>query len=92
MQITTNGYTNDAYASTFERFNDMAAKNFPSATVKHFFYGDHISMADIVLEDGHYAHFNVSKGRISLTGYTCSNEELAAFRSMQIGVESWWTM
>ena len=39
-------------------------------------------MADVVLEPGRYAHFNVTAKRVSLCGYTCSTEDLEKFGSM----------
>ncbi len=55
---------------------------FPDGTMNHFYYGDHLDMADILLEPGRYAHFNVSANRVSLCGYTCSDDDLKKFESL----------
>jgi hypothetical protein len=63
-------------------FEKAAEKLFSECTVKHFYYGDYLDMADIVLEPGKYTHFIIASKRVSLTGYTCSREELAKFESL----------
>lgn len=82
IESKTNGYTAEGLQSMIMTFENAAKKLFPECTVKHFYYGNRLDMADIVLGPGKYAHFNIASKRVSLTGYTCSNEELARFESM----------
>jgi hypothetical protein len=81
MKIETqdNGYKASSLLSMISTFNKTAKEFFPDCTVKHFFYGDTLDMADIILTTGIYAHFNISENRVSLTGYTCSPEQYLSF-------------
>lgn len=84
MTITTvtNGFVADRIQKMLEVFEKAAEKLFPECEVEHFFYGDKISMTDLRLASGHYAHFTISENRVGLSGYTCSYEELKAFESL----------
>lgn len=81
-ETKTNGYEAAEVQSMIGKFEKAAARLFPGCTVRHFYYGDHLDMADVVLGAGHYAHFNLTAKRVSLGGYTCSSEELEKFGSM----------
>jgi len=87
IETQDNGYTAAAVQPMIETFEKVAAKLFPGCTVRHFYYGDELDMADIVLKKtrvspSYYAHFCISKNRVSLNGYTCDDESLMQFRSM----------
>lgn len=82
IESKTNGYTAESLQPMIAAFEKAAEKLFPECTVKHFYYGDYLDMADIVLEPGKYAHFNIASRRVSLTGYTCTSDELAKFENM----------
>jgi hypothetical protein len=82
IESKTNGYNAESLQPMIAVFEKATEKTFPECTVKHFYYGDYLDMADIVLGPGKYAHFNIASKRVSLTGYTCSSEELAKFESM----------
>lgn len=82
VEIKSNGYKAEGIQSMIEKFEMAAAQLFPGCIVRHFYYGNALDMADVVLEAGHYAHFNVTAKRVSLCGYTCSTEELEKFGSM----------
>lgn len=82
IETKTNGYAAELVQGMIRKFEKVAERLFHSCTVKHFYYGDALDMADIVLSPGKYAHFNISSNRVSLTGYTCSSEELLKFESM----------
>ena len=82
VEIKSNGYKAEGIQSMIERFNKAATQLFPGCTVHHFYYGNALDMADVVLESGWYAHFNVTAKRVSLGGYTCSDEDLEKFGSM----------
>ena len=78
-ETKSNGYKAEGIQSMIGKFEKAAAQLFPGCTVRHFYYGDSLDMADVVLEPGRYAHFNVTAKRVSLCGYTCSSEELEKF-------------
>lgn len=82
IETKTNGYTAEPVQDMIQKFEKVAERLFPCCTVKHFYYGDTLDMADIVLSPGKYAHFNISANRVSLNGYTCSGEDLLKFESM----------
>ena len=82
IETKTNGYTAEPVQDMIQKFEKVAERLFPCCTVKHFYYGDALDMADIVLGPGKYAHFNISANRVSLNGYTCSREDLLKFESM----------
>ena len=76
VETKSNGYKAEGIQSMIGKFEKAAAQLFPGCTVRHFYYGDSLDMADVVLEPGRYAHFNVTAKRVSLCGYTCSSEDL----------------
>lgn len=82
VETKSNGYKAEGIQSMIGKFEKAAAQLFPGCTVRHFYYGDSLDMADVVLEPGRYAHFNVTAKRVSLCGYTCSSEDLEKFGSM----------
>ncbi|HMM32389.1 MAG TPA: hypothetical protein PKB13_11515 [Clostridia bacterium] len=82
IETKTNGYTAQGIQPMITKFEQAAQKLFPDGTMNHFYYGDHLDMADILLEPGRYAHFNVSANRVSLCGYTCSDDDLKKFESL----------
>lgn len=82
VETKTNGYEAGTIQKMIGVFETAASRLFPDCTIKHFYYGDYLDMADIVLQPGKYAHFNISAKRVSLTGYTCSSEELSKFERL----------
>ena len=82
IETKSNGYKAEGIQAMIGKFEEAAAQLFPGCTVRHFYYGDYLDMADVVLGSGRYAHFNVTAKRVSLCGYTCSSEELEKFGSM----------
>lgn len=81
IETKTNGYTNHEAAEMIDRFNKAAEKLFPNCKVEHFYYGDRLDYADIII-DGGCAHFSITAKRVGLGGYTCSFETLKLFESM----------
>lgn len=69
VETKSNGYKAEGIQSMIGKFETAAAQLFPGCTVRHFYYGDALDMADVVLEPGRYAHFNVTAKRVSLCGY-----------------------
>ena len=78
----SNGYKAEGIQNMVGKFNKAAARLFPGCTVHHFYYGDSLDMADVVLGPGQYAHFNITARRVSLCGYACISENLDKFGSM----------
>ena len=82
IETKTNGYKAEELQNMITKFEKVAADLFPGCTVSHFYYGDHLDMADIVIGDGHYAHFNITAKRVSLNGYTGLSEDVRKWESM----------
>ena len=85
IETKTNGYVAAGIQSMIKTFEKVAAHLFPGCLVRHFYYGDHIDMADVIIGElgkGHYAHFNISANRVSLTGYTLTDDQLKKCESM----------
>lgn len=84
MTINTisNGYKAEGVQKLIDLFNKAAEKLFPECEVEHFYYGDKISMTDVRLYPGCYAHFSIGENRVSLTGWTCKRDDLMKFQSM----------
>lgn len=82
IKIQDNGYEARGIQRIISIFNTVAGKLFPECEVEHFYYGDKLSMTDVRLEPGRYAHFNISEKRVSLNGYTCSRDDLILFQNM----------
>lgn len=87
IETKDNGYKAEAVQTMIRKFDRAAAFLFPGCTVRHFYYGDALDMADVVLEPGRYAHFNITAKRVSLCGYTCSSAELEQFSGMTLNDE-----
>lgn len=87
IEIKDNGYKAEAIQIVIRKFNKAAAFLFPGCTVRHFYYGDTLDMADVVLGPGRYAHFNITAKRVSLCGYECSSTELEQFGGMTLNDE-----
>lgn len=84
MTINTqdNGYKAEAVQEMIAIFNTAAGKVFGECEVEHFYYGDSFDMAAIRLPNGNYGHFNISKNRVSLTGYTASCENYSKMTTL----------
>jgi hypothetical protein len=80
--IKTNGFTAEDEQDMIYKFERAAEKLFPDCTINHFYYGNHLDMADLLIAPRGYAHFNITKNRVSLCGYTCSSENLAKLGSL----------
>ena len=82
VETKSNGYNALSIQPMRQQFEKAEAVLFPNCTISHFYYGDHVDKADVILRPGEYAHFNISANRISLCGYTCSTEDLTRFGSL----------
>lgn len=76
VTIKDNGYKAERLQDMIRKFERAAAQLFPGCTMQHFYYGDGLSMTDLALGPSRYAHFNIAADRVSLGGYTCSDEDL----------------
>lgn len=70
IETKTNGYSAETLQPMIKDFEKVASRLFLGCLVRHFYYGDHLDMTDIIIGegDGHYAHFNITAKRVSLTG------------------------
>lgn len=82
VETKSNGYKAEILQPMINTFETAAIKVYPECTINHFYYGDACDMVTLLLENNQYAHFNIYKNRVSLTGYTCSDENLSKFESM----------
>lgn len=83
IETKTNGYQALTLQPMIARFEKVAVQFFPGCTVRHFYYGDHLDMADIILDDGDYGYFNITADRVSLNSHACSTDEIwHKFQSM----------
>ena len=82
VETTDNGYKAEAIQTMIHKFEKAAAFLFPGCTVRHFYYGETLDMADVVLGPGRYAHFNITAKRVSLCGYECNSADLEQFGGM----------
>ena len=87
IETKTNGYKAEGLQDMIFKFEKVAAKLFPGCIVSHFYYGDHLDMADIGIGDGNYAHFNITAKRVSLNGYTGMSEDVKKWESMTLNDE-----
>lgn len=51
--------------------------------IEHFYYGDKLDMASVVLKDGNYMQYNIGEKHIHCTGHTCTHEQKAKFDSLE---------
>lgn len=82
IETKNNGYMAEEIQDMIKRFEKAAGILFPGCTIHHFYYGNTLDMADIILENKHYGQFNISKSRVGFNGHTCTMEELKKFESM----------
>ena len=85
VETKTNGYKALGIQPMIEKFEKVASIFFPGCLVRHFYYGDHLDMADIVLNDSDdpdYAYFNITANRVSLNSHSCKPENMRKFESM----------
>ena len=89
MKITTksNGYAAEALQEMIAVFNRAAEKTFGDCTVRHFYFGDSVDMADIILPNKNYGQFNICKNRVSFNGHSATIENLIKFRALTFNDE-----
>ena len=82
IKTKTNGYKAEGLQEMIRRFEKVAADLFPGCTVEHFYYGDYLDMADIIIGNGNYCHFNITAKRVSMNGLTGMPEDVRKWESM----------
>ena len=82
IETKTNGYAADGIQKMIRLFEEVAESLFPNCTVRHFYYGDYLDMADLVIQPGEYCHFNIRENRVSINGFCGSRENVWKFESM----------
>lgn len=90
MKITnkTNGYElSENIENLKKRLIEVASEFFGDSLVEieFFNYGDTVVFTDVKLNESGvkaYADLHISKDRISLCGYECSNDQLALFERL----------
>lgn len=51
--------------------------------IEHFYYGDKLDMADVILKDGNYMQYNIGEKHIRCSGHTCTHEQKIKFDSLE---------
>lgn len=76
IETKTNGYEAKEIQDMKGTFEKAVEKVFGECTVRHFYYGDRLDMVNIIFDDGDYAQFNITMNRVSLGGYSMTDERL----------------
>lgn len=82
----TNGYTlSDEFMANISEWESALEETFGSELmmIKHFYYGDALDMADVILKDGHYMQYNINAKHYRGTGHECTYEQKAKFDSIE---------
>lgn len=51
--------------------------------IEHFYYGNHLDMADVILKDGNYMQYNIREKNIRCSGHVCTHEQKTKFDSLE---------
>lgn len=87
IETKTNGYKAEGLQEMIAVFNKVAEKLFPGCNVSHFYYGDHLDMADLFIRPGDYGHFDIRANSVRMNGLACMNEDLPKLESMTFNDE-----
>ena len=82
IETKTNGYKAEGLQTMISKFEKVAAELFPGCTVSHFYYGDHLDMADLIVRPGDVCHFNITANRVSINGYAGTDEDVSKWERM----------
>ena len=80
--IKSNGYSAPSLQDMISVFESAASNLFPECTIRHFYYGDDLDMADVLLPNGDYGYFNITKNRVSFNSHCGKSENIRKFESM----------
>ena len=84
----TNGYVLSAeFTANIEAWENALRETFGNELmiIEHFYYGDKLDMADVILKDGNYMQYNIGEKHIHCTGHTCTHEQKAKFETLEKG-------
>lgn len=82
----TNGYTlSSEFSANIEEWENKLQSIFGNELmiIEHFYYGDKLDMADVILKDGNYMQYNIGEKHIHCTGHTCTHEQKVKFESLE---------
>ena len=82
----TNGYTlSDEFNANIAEWEAKLHEVFGNELmiIKHFYYGDKLDMADVILKDRHYMHYSINSKHIRCEGHECSHEQKIKFDSIE---------
>ena len=82
----TNGYIlSDEFMANISEWESALEEAFGNELmiIKHFYYGDTLDMADVILKDGHYMNYSINTKHYRGTGHECSHEQKAKFDSIE---------
>jgi hypothetical protein len=82
----TNGYAlSDEFMANISEWESALEEAFGNELmiIKHFYYGDKLDMADVILKDGHYMQYNINENHFRCTGHECTHEQYAKFNSIE---------
>lgn len=85
VETKTNGYKAETLQRMIAKFEKAAEILFPGCKVRHFYYGDHLDMADIILGEepgSDYGYFNITEKRVSFNSHCGNAENIRKFESM----------
>lgn len=84
--VKTNGYTlSEEFNSNIKGWETALQDVLGNEVmiIEHFYYGDKLDMASVVLKDGNYMQYNIGEKHIHCTGHTCTHEQKAKFDSLE---------
>jgi predicted Ser/Thr protein kinase len=82
----TNGYIlSDEFMANISAWETALVEAFGNELmiIKHFYYGDKLDMADVILKDGNYMQYNINEKHFHCTGHECTHEQKAKFDSIE---------
>ena len=85
IETKTNGYKAETLQKMIAKFEKAAAILFPGCRIRHFYYGDYLDMADIILGEeagSDYGCFNITEKRVSFNSHCGMAENIRKFESM----------
>lgn len=80
--IKSNGYSAPKLQNMISVFQSAAGNLFPECTIRHFYYGDDLDMADIILPNGDYGYFNITANRVSFNSHCGDSENIRKFEKL----------
>lgn len=82
----TNGYTlSSEFSTNIKELENKLQNIFGNELmiIEHFYYGDKLDMADVILKDGNYMRYNIGEKHIHCTGHNCTHEQKVKFESLE---------